>query len=177
VRLFDEILRDKNANCVDGSALLAGLLQAQGISASLVLTPDHCLLGVDIGDQMWLLETTVLGADISGEDVSEFSDGLIGTFECGDEAQWFKAFEGDPSLKTFWLAVRAGQGKWQSNIEELTAAYAEAMASYRTGGSFDVVLNAAVPLSRELQIVPIAFARQLGVKPITPPQDIGPLPK
>ncbi len=177
VRLFDEILRDKNANCVDGSALLAGLLQAQAIPASLVLVPGHCLLGVDIGDRMWLLETTKLGLNAAGADVSKYSNDLIQEFECGDKAEWFKAFEGDPSFKTFWIAVSEGEKFWQSRIDELTAAYEEAWASHRPGDSLDGVLQAAKPLSNELRIVPIAFARQLGVKPITPPQDIGPLPK
>lgn len=65
VRLFDEALDARQANCVDGTAMLAAVLRKIGIEPYLVLMPGHMFLAFDIdedGNETLGLETTMMGA-------------------------------------------------------------------------------------------------------------------
>lgn len=65
VRLFDEALAAKQANCVDGTALLAAVLRKIGIAPYLAITPGHMFLAFDLdeeGENTVALETTMMGA-------------------------------------------------------------------------------------------------------------------
>lgn len=70
VRLFDEAVRAKQANCVDGSVLLASVLRKIGLRTFLVLVPGHMFIAVDLkdddDDSMIGLETTMMGNDDLG---------------------------------------------------------------------------------------------------------------
>lgn len=182
VRLFDEALRDKNANCVDGSALIAGLLEGQAIDACLVFTPGHCLLGFVLSGEIVLLETTVLSRDFSAEEEVPYSRDFLQHCECDDaRTTTFLSFASEPSFASFFKAIEYGQANWEThNIVELREAFNAAWSKYsesKTDTHWRALLEAAQPLSKQLQIVPIEFARRLGVKPITPPANLGPLPK
>jgi hypothetical protein len=63
VRLFEESINASQANCVDGSVLLASILKKIGIRVALILVPGHCLLAFDLdGKGNWRgLETTMMG--------------------------------------------------------------------------------------------------------------------
>ncbi len=64
VRFIDESLAMTQANCVDGSVLLASVLRKIDIAPTLVLIPGHMLLGFALdeeGTEMAYLETTMLG--------------------------------------------------------------------------------------------------------------------
>lgn len=66
VRFLDESWRNSQANCVDGSVLLASILRKIDINPSLVLVPGHMLLGFDLdprGEDRAYVETTLLGRD------------------------------------------------------------------------------------------------------------------
>ncbi len=77
VRFIDQVLNNVQANCVDGSALLASIYRKIGLDANLVLIPGHCMLAIgypgDIdmgsfgrtGDEggVLLIETTLMGAN------------------------------------------------------------------------------------------------------------------
>jgi hypothetical protein len=45
VRLPRESIEQKSANCIDGSVLMASLLEATGIEAVIVIVPKHAYLG------------------------------------------------------------------------------------------------------------------------------------
>ncbi|MBW8884109.1 MAG: hypothetical protein JF612_04870, partial [Planctomycetia bacterium] len=63
VRLLDESVNNAQANCADGSVLLASLLRKIGIEAYLVMIPGHCYLAFSLDDQgekLAGLETTLL---------------------------------------------------------------------------------------------------------------------
>ncbi len=45
VRTFDQVLKNKQANCVDGTVFMASILQKIGIRTVLVTVPGHCFLG------------------------------------------------------------------------------------------------------------------------------------
>lgn len=64
VRLPRDVLADGAANCIDGTALLASLLEAMSLNPAIVTVPGHAFLGYeewsDSGDWKFL-ETTMLG--------------------------------------------------------------------------------------------------------------------
>jgi hypothetical protein len=62
VRLFDESVTASQANCVDGTVLMAAILRKIGLRPSLVLIPGHMFLAVDLDNDTTVgLETTLLG--------------------------------------------------------------------------------------------------------------------
>ncbi|MDB6005245.1 MAG: hypothetical protein JWR15_2232, partial [Prosthecobacter sp.] len=67
VRFLHESINSRQANCVDGSVLMASVLQKIGIQAYLVLVPHHCFLAFDLVEDSAALpmglETTMLGED------------------------------------------------------------------------------------------------------------------
>lgn len=64
VRLFEESINASQANCVDGSVLIASILKKIGIRVGLVLVPGHCFLVFDLdGKGNWRgVETTMMGS-------------------------------------------------------------------------------------------------------------------
>jgi len=73
VRLLGEALEGRQANCVEGSCLLASVFYKIGLETSLVVLPDHMLVGVLLdpkGKQQLFLETTMLG-DSTFEEAAE----------------------------------------------------------------------------------------------------------
>jgi len=65
VRFIDQSIASQQANCVDGSVLLASLLYKIGINPVLVHKPGHMFVGYYLDDahkQIEFLETTMLGA-------------------------------------------------------------------------------------------------------------------
>ena len=66
VRFLDESVDAIQANCVDGSVLMASVLRKIGITTYLVMVPGHCYLAFDTdeaGEDTQGLETTMLGDD------------------------------------------------------------------------------------------------------------------
>jgi hypothetical protein len=76
VRFLDDSVENRQANCVDGSVLLASVLTKISINCGLVLVPGHCYLAFDLAPDGELdvtapadertvlgLETTMMGAD------------------------------------------------------------------------------------------------------------------
>jgi tetratricopeptide (TPR) repeat protein len=103
VRLFDESIKAAQANCVDGSVLIAAILKKIGIRVGLVLVPGHCFLYFDMdgkGD-FWGFETTVVGAiDFRDYDAKTVIDASYNSFN--------KALEvGDKRFKESLPAINA----------------------------------------------------------------------
>ena len=72
VRFLDESINMTQANCVDGSVLMASVLKKIEIKASLVLVPGHCYLAFysfepEKGGKLYGLETTMIGSGASLE--------------------------------------------------------------------------------------------------------------
>ena len=67
VRFLDDTVQSSQANCVDGSVLMASILRRIGLDAYLVMVPGHCFLAFTDGNEenptMYGLETTMLGSD------------------------------------------------------------------------------------------------------------------
>jgi hypothetical protein len=65
VRLPRESLADRQANCVDGTVLMASLLEAVSLSPAIVVVPGHVLLAWETwnrSDDWRYLETTLVGS-------------------------------------------------------------------------------------------------------------------
>lgn len=81
VRFLDESWASTQANCVDGSVLLASVLRKIDLNPRLVLVPGHMFLGVDLdpaGSERAWLETTVLAEDVA---TREEPDRSLANFE------------------------------------------------------------------------------------------------
>jgi hypothetical protein len=64
---LDDTVQSSQANCVDGSVLMASILRRIGLDAYLVMVPGHCFLAFSDGNKvnptLFGLETTMLGSD------------------------------------------------------------------------------------------------------------------
>jgi hypothetical protein len=136
VRLIDESINNAQANCVDGSVLLASLLRKVGIEPMLVFLPRHCYLGFYLdsaGKQPVFIETTLVGSQPSEElpKVAGLKDVV--------DAEQAKA----ASWGTFVEAIAAGNADYTKHRKKFAAAD-----------------------DPNYQLVPIAPARQQGILPI-----------
>jgi len=62
VRSPVQVLRERRANCIDGSVLIASVLERLGLPARIALVPRHAFVGYrGPGGSVWL-ETTLLGS-------------------------------------------------------------------------------------------------------------------
>ena len=64
VRLLGESINYSQANCVDGSVLMASIFRKMGLNTSLIEMPDHMFVAVDLdqeGKKTVFIETTMLG--------------------------------------------------------------------------------------------------------------------
>ena len=64
-RLPRESLRHKSANCIDGTVLMASLLEAASLQPAIVLVPGHAFVGWETweGTDEWdYLETTMIAS-------------------------------------------------------------------------------------------------------------------
>ena len=71
VRLIEDTLSTRQANCVDGSALFASIATKIGMDAYLILTPGHCYVAIEMPESITIgIEMTVLGTEGFGEAVA-----------------------------------------------------------------------------------------------------------
>jgi hypothetical protein len=66
VRLPRESLAQRSANCIDGTVLMASLLEATGLNPAIVILPGHAYLGFKAApeDDRWeYVETTLIGTE------------------------------------------------------------------------------------------------------------------
>ncbi|GAT33105.1 hypothetical protein TSACC_21514 [Terrimicrobium sacchariphilum] len=137
VRLFDDAIKARQANCVDGSVLMASILRKIGLNPYLVSIPGHMFLAVDLdeeGEKTIAIETTMMG-----EKADEASEGV----------DWIskkdlKVRRKAPGWFAFEAAVQAGN-------EELNDAW-------------DKLED---PKEMDYQIIDIAEARKMGIIPIS----------
>lgn len=136
VRFVDESIDATQANCVDGTVLMASILRKIGLNVYLVMVPGHCLLAFDLGegddDPVFGLETTMLGQTDLGEE--------------GKEIEVPEQFVGTPhaeSFKVLAAAIGVGTQTLDENAE-----------------SFE---NEDEP---EYELISLTEAREMGVMPI-----------
>ena len=137
VRLIDESINNAQANCVDGSVLLASLLRKVDIEPVLVSVPGHCYLAfyADQAKQHLIgLETTLLGSEGDEESPAtiEGVDGIV-------DEEW----SNQPSWSTFRAAVAMGSEGLREN-----------QAKFEADADYQLIEIAA---ARRLGVLPIAF--------------------
>jgi hypothetical protein len=148
VRLLDESINNGQANCVDGSVLLASLLRKIGVEPILVMVPGHCYLAFYLdaeGKQIAALETTLLGSAL--EEAVKIK-GLKDTVS--DEWQQ------ENSWKTFTAALAIGTQDLVKNDEKFKAA---------DEADYQLI---SILAARKIGILPIAF--QSGERLLAPSQ-------
>jgi len=137
VRLLDESINNGQANCVDGSVLLASLLRKVGIEPILVMVPGHCYLAFWIdaeGKQIAALETTLIGSSVEkATRIEGMKDVVSGEWK--EENSW----------KTFAAALAMGADNLQKNE-----------AKFKAADEADYQLIPIIA-ARKLGILPIAF--------------------
>ena len=146
VRFLDEALTATQANCVDGSVLLASIFRKIGLAPSLVLVPGHMYIMLPITEDLTIaLETTVLGEkDVSDTELSEFPKNAISV---------------PKDLEDAWTNFRAAVVKGTEDFTENADKFQDAdHADY----------------DPQYQLIDLEQARSFGILPIARPG--GPLP-
>jgi hypothetical protein len=98
VRLPSESLADKEANCVDGTVLVASLLEAFSMSAVLVVVPGHAFVGWETWESSgeWrYLETTMIAS-------ATFEEACASAEQTASHYSQLKAQTGDESRFRVW---------------------------------------------------------------------------
>lgn len=136
VRFLDESIAMGQANCVDGTVLLASVLRKIDIHPLLVLVPGHMFLGFQLdedGEELAFLETTMLG------DVHEGHGQRLQQLRHGRQVP----VDLEASLESFAAALDEGQRQ----VDE-------------AGDAFDDEENV------DYQMIDVQAAREAGVMPI-----------
>jgi hypothetical protein len=137
VRLIDESINNAQANCVDGSVLLASLLRKIDIEPMLVFVPGHCYLAFYVDaehKQLIGLETTLIGS------VADEAAGIPGIDNAADE-EWSKT----NSWGTFCAAIIMGSKDLVDNQQKFAD---------ESNQNYQLIPIAA---ARQQGILPIAF--------------------
>jgi hypothetical protein len=138
VRMIDQSINNSQANCVDGSVLMASLLRKVGIEPVLVMVPGHCYLGFYLDAECTELagiETTLLGASLSDEPAA-----IAGVDEVVGK-EWLT----QNSWRTFTAALAIGSEDLEKNS-----------ANFEAGEDPDYQII-SILAARKLGILPIAF--------------------
>ena len=136
IRLIDESINNAQANCVDGSVLMASLLRKVGIEPFLVHVPGHCFLAFCLdeeGKELVGLETTMIGSSIDGD-----APKVPGLEEVVD-----KDAQAENSWKTFVAAIAIGNANLNKHAEEFKD-----------------------PANHKYMLISVLKARQSGILPI-----------
>ena len=144
VRLFEESLAARQANCVDGTALLAAVLRKIGIAPYLAIIPGHMFLAFDLdetGENTVALETTMMGSPGTGETTrsKEIPKALS------------DRFRNQASFKSFSAAIAEGTRQLNEFREQMD------------GDDADYQLI-SLSEARSIGILPLAYR-----KPVAPP--------
>ena len=140
VRFFDDAIATSQANCIDGTVLIASILRRIGINPKIVVVPGHAFLAFDLdesGKKLAFLETTMMG----NTDLQKYSEGYRGI--AGDVARLLGSTKNQASRKSFIAALQEGQEKANKARSKL--------------------LNGNDP---NYKIIDIDAARKMGIAPI-----------
>lgn len=149
VRFFDDAIKSRSANCVDGTVLMASILRRIGLSVSLALLPTHMFLVVDLDDEGKRrigVETTLMGEESKRENhKSKAKLPKRGGF-----------FEPDEPADQEEADSTEGDGSFANAVAVGTAELKEHLAKFKDGESMDY------------QLIDVSDARRLGIRPIAP---------
>lgn len=136
IRLIDESINNGQANCVDGSVLMASVLRKITIEPILVHVPGHCYLAFFLDDEckeLTAIETTMIGSTMEGDAMK-----VQGLEEVVDE-EW----QAENSWKTFAAAIAKGT----ANLKKFSKEFADEN-------------------NQKYKLISVAAARKNGILPI-----------
>ncbi len=115
VRFLDECMKNKQANCIDGTVMFASVLRKIGIQTHIVTIPNHAFLtfrpNKDADDEVGL-ETTLMGR--VGKEAFEQKEARLGKlFKLLGEHETYE----EASFRTFEEAVAIGSKNFRDNLE------------------------------------------------------------
>ncbi|MEY5060765.1 MAG: hypothetical protein RIS45_686, partial [Planctomycetota bacterium] len=171
-RLVHESISSKNANCLDGTVLLASFIEAMGIDSYLVLLPRHALVCADGGDQWIFIETTGLGAAPGRDPATSYDDAFA---ELRRRGKFFRSTEMDSLEGACGSAVGTvvqsieGARPVLAAVRQMESEYDQNHTDPAWMTRFEQALNA---LAQQIMIVPVSLARQNGVRPVGAPPDL-----
>ncbi len=114
VRLFDESVKAAQANCVDGSVLLAAILRKIGLDTRLVAVPGHMFIAVSLDDDTLIgIETTMMGE----ANLAQVDEKRLRSFLKFDPEET----KNDESWKTFSAAVDSGTESLNEALKKIEA--------------------------------------------------------
>ncbi|MBC7426079.1 MAG: hypothetical protein H7321_06050 [Bacteroidia bacterium] len=120
VRTFEEIFHTRQANCVEGTVLMASILMRMGIKPFLITTPSHCYLGFDIdgtGQSTSFVETTLLGEDLSSTDTA--SQSVCRNYNLTEYDTYLRLTSfGKNTYDNFIWALLVGSGNWTKDADK-----------------------------------------------------------
>lgn len=139
VRFLDECIENKQANCIDGTVMLASVLRKIGINPRIVFVPGHAFLAFDLdgtGEELVGLETTIMGAARKEDfDRTKKLRELLIDAKSYDEASW----------DSFQAALKVGCDRLKQDLPKLTS---------------------ETDTTPEYWLISIGEAREVGVRPI-----------
>lgn len=135
VRLLDQVWRDRRANCLDGSVLIASVLERLGIGSVIALVPGHAFVGFRLADRRRVvyLETTLLGA-------------ALPTAKADTGTRRAQA-----SARRYAAAQAAGRARWRATGAKLDG---------RHGPDYALI---DIATARALGVIPIGNDGEIGV--------------
>lgn len=136
VRFLDECIQNQQANCIDGTVMMASVLRKIGLHASIVLVPEHAFLAFTVdaeGTTPVGLETTILGRARK----LDFDTGA------------------DPRARTMTFAQAS-----QQSFEEALKAGSDRLAKD------SLRFSSLAPADASFLVLDVDGARKLGVRPI-----------
>lgn len=171
-RLVHESIGTGNANCVDGTVLLASFLEAMAIDSYIVLLPGHALLCADGGDQWIFIETTAMGSSVRGDPQTAYDDSFA---RLRSKAKLFRTPQMDlleaacgSALGTVSKSISDAQ-QVLASVRAMSNEYAQNRNTPAWRARFDQV---AGELANQIMIVPVSLARRNGVRPVGAPSDL-----
>lgn len=129
VRTFSEVYKSKQANCVDGTILMASILTRMGISAYLVTTPNHCYLGFSLdgsSGNMSFIETTLLGSDVKELD-ADTRKIIQDTKLTNSDTYYRLTLLGKSTYDNFIWALLSGYNNYKKDAEKFRSDDAESI--------------------------------------------------
>lgn len=161
VRTFEEVYDTRQANCVEGTILMASILMRMGINPYLITTPNHCYLGFSLDgseENISFLETTLLGEDLALQD-AEIQE-ICANYKLTNSDMYYRLTFGKNTYNNFIWALLTGQLNW----EEDKAKY----SPDNEGASFQVDANTVYEKFEQLnyQKLSVKKYRKMGLLPL-----------
>jgi hypothetical protein len=162
VRTFSEVYKTKQANCVDGTILMASILTRMGINAYLITTPSHCYLGFSLDGSdanMSFIETTLLGSDVKELD-AESRKTIQETKLTGSDTYYRLTLLGKSTYDNFIWALLSGYNNYKKDEAKFRTNDAETVFSVTADDAHSKFLEI------NYRILSVKFYREAGLLPI-----------